>query len=99
GSGTGGGCVGKPYTAQPVPLDVMVMLDQSGSMIMDAGNGLSRWDNATEAINTFVQQPSVAGMGIGIQYFALPFPYVNGCTAFACTTDADCTNGCTTCGP
>jgi hypothetical protein len=28
-----------------------------------------------------------------------PLPFVSGCPAFACTADADCANGCTTCGP
>ena len=98
-SGMGGGCAGHASTATPVPLDILVMLDQSGSMSMDAGNNLSRWQNVKAAITTFVQQPNVSGIGMGIQYFGLPLPNVTGCTAFACATDADCTNGCTVCGP
>src|SRR5512144_401278 len=36
-------CVGDAEKAVPIPLDLFVMLDQSGSMLLDAGNQLSRW--------------------------------------------------------
>jgi hypothetical protein len=75
------------------------MLDQSGSMSMDAGNGMTRWQTAKAALTAFMAQPNVTGVSMGIQYFGLPLANVTGCTAFACTTDADCTNGCTQCGP
>ncbi len=96
---TGGGCTGVAKTANPVPLDIFVMLDQSGSMSMDAGNGLTRWQNVKAAVTAFVQQPNVAGLGMGIQYFGQPDALVPGCPAMACSVDTDCTDGCTTCGP
>jgi hypothetical protein len=51
------------------------------------------------AVTAFVQQPDVAGVGMGIQYFGVPDALVQGCPSHACAADTDCTNGCTTCGP
>ncbi|MEJ7735184.1 MAG: hypothetical protein WKG00_39110 [Polyangiaceae bacterium] len=93
GSGVGGGCVGTGNTAQKVPLDLFVMLDQSGSMDGVTGSGESKWTVVTNAFNAFVAQPETAGIGMGLQYFGLspagcpPSPF--------CTTDADCG----ACGP
>lgn len=93
------GCTGESQKAQPIPLDIFVMLDQSGSMALDAGNLLSRWDTVKQAISEFVKQPDAAGIGIGIQYFGLPDPSPHGCTTQTCAKDADCTGGCTICMP
>jgi hypothetical protein len=97
--GTGGGCAGTATKAQPIPLDIFVMLDQSGSMLEDAGNGMTKWQTVKSALTTFMQEPSTAGIGMGIQYFGLPQPAVPGCTAQSCTSDTDCTGGCTLCLP
>jgi hypothetical protein len=93
------GCTGDSQKAQPIPLDIFVMLDQSGSMDLDAGNLLSRWDTVKQAISQFVKLPDSAGIGIGIQYFGLPDPSPHGCITQTCGTDTDCTGGCTTCMP
>lgn len=93
------GCTGDSQKAQPIPLDIFVMLDQSGSMDLDAGNLLSRWDTVKQAIAQFVKLPDSAGIGIGIQYFGLPDPFPHGCITQTCGTDTDCTGGCTTCMP
>jgi hypothetical protein len=98
-SGTGGGCVGTSVKAEPIPLDIVVMLDQSGSMKDSAGNNMSKWDTVKSALTTFMKQPNVAGIGIGLQYFGLPDPSVHGCPLQSCVTDQDCTNGCATCTP
>jgi hypothetical protein len=96
-TGAGGGCVGTSFAAEPVPLDIFVMLDQSGSMNLSAGNGMSRWESVKAAITSFVQQPATAGIGMGIQYFGLGQPSVAGCYVIECTSDADCINGCGPC--
>jgi hypothetical protein len=96
--GFGGGCAGVASKVEPTPLDIFVMLDQSGSMLQDAGNLLSRWQTVKQALTTFVQEPSTDGIGIGIQYFGLPQPLVPGCYAISCATDADC-SGCGLCHP
>src|SRR5688572_4479029 len=55
-------CTGVALHAEPFPLDIFVMLDQSGSMSMDAGNLLTRWQTVKNAITQFVQQDEVAGI-------------------------------------
>ena len=83
--------------AEPTPLDIFIMLDQSGSMNEDADNALTKWQSVKAAISVFVQDDGPEGIGVGIQYFGLPTPAVPGCTAFPCPNDGDCTAGCTTC--
>lgn len=97
--GAGGACIGDAFEAEPLPLDILIMLDQSGSMSQSAGNNLTKWDTVEQAITTFMQQPNLDGISLALQYFGLPQPDITGCWAQACTTDNDCTNGCGPCGP
>jgi hypothetical protein len=91
-SGTGGAmvneCVGDKSTGQPVPLDVYVMLDISGSMLDPAGTG-SKWDAVKAALAAFFADPASAGLTTAIQYFPLRLPNV----PLTCTTDAECGAG------
>ena len=96
--GEGGACIGDSYEAEPLPLDILIMLDQSGSMSQSAGNNLTKWETVKQAITAFVQQPNVEGISLALQYFGLPQPLIPGCSAQACTTDLDCTGGCGPCG-
>ncbi|MEP7120909.1 MAG: hypothetical protein ABJE95_08370 [Byssovorax sp.] len=98
-TGTGGACVGTSAKAALSPLDIFVMLDQSGSMLQDAGNSLSRWKTIQSALAAFVKQPSTGGIGMGLQFFGLPQPAVPGCSAHPCMQDSDCVGGCTVCLP
>jgi hypothetical protein len=102
GTGAFGGCTGTAFKATPVPLDIFVMLDQSGSMLQDAGNGQNKWQAVKKALTSFMMEKAAAGIGLGIQYFGLPDPNVAGCPAIPCSQEGDCTAvnpGCTTCGP
>jgi hypothetical protein len=72
GNGVGGGCATTTQQAEKIPLDMFIMLDQSGSMSTDVATNVTRWDAVTTALTAFVQQPQVAGLGVGIQFFALP---------------------------
>lgn len=96
-SGTGGGCAGKDYTAEKAPLDLFIMLDQSGSMGDPPSNGNgSKWEAVTAGLTTFINQPAATGIGVGIQYF--PLDSGVSCNPFVmCSTDADC--GPAACGP
>lgn len=97
GTGTGGGCAGQDYVAEKAPLDMYIMLDQSGSMSdpPSGGNG-SKWNAVTAGLTTFINQPAAAGIGVGIQYF--PLSTGDQCSAVPfCATDADC--GGPSCGP
>jgi hypothetical protein len=84
GSGTGSGsdnqfgsaCASEMVTAQSVPLDIYVMLDQSLSMA-DA----SKWTSVTTALASFVSQPNLDGMSVGLGYFAVPGVLGDSCNA------------------
>ena len=80
GAGGGSWCASDIVKAQPVPLDMYIMLDQSNSMTKP-------WPDVTAALKQFVQQPSAAGIGVGIQYFALP---KSGACVESCNQDSDC---------
>lgn len=64
--GLGSSCASSMTTAMSTPLDIYIMLDQSGSMEMD-----NKWTNVTSALETFVQQPNLTGISVGLQYFGL----------------------------
>lgn len=85
-SGTGGGCAAAVSKAEQVPLGMYLMIDKSGSM-----DG-QKWTDVTSAIKTFVDQPSAAGIGVGLQFF--PLDSGMACGTF-CVTNADCG----ACGP
>ncbi len=51
------------FKADPVPIAMHVMLDRSGSM------GGARWTNVTNALKTFINDPTSDGMAVGIDYF------------------------------
>ena len=94
--GGGSACAAETIKAQMIPLDLFIMLDQSNSMT-DAVAGGTKWTTVTSALNTFVQQPGLDGVSVGLGYFALPQSSGGTCSALTCTTDADC--GATACGP
>jgi hypothetical protein len=66
GSGIGSSCATDTVTAMSTPLDIYIMLDQSGSMSMD-----SKWTDVTAALDAFVGQTNLSGIAVGIQYFGL----------------------------
>jgi hypothetical protein len=94
-SGTGGNnaCAAEPHQAQQLPLDMYIMLDQSGSMddiTGSNGSGPSKWDAVSSALKSFIQQPSLAGISVGIQFFPVLQP---NCPVY-CQSPSDTT----TCG-
>ncbi|MBL9023894.1 MAG: VWA domain-containing protein [Myxococcales bacterium] len=96
GSGVGGGCAGIDKTAEKVPLDIYIMLDQSGSMSDPPSmGGGTKWDAVSSALSTFVNQPEAAGIGVGIQYF--PLDSGANCNVLQCNVDGDCGAGCGPC--
>ncbi|MBS2027500.1 MAG: VWA domain-containing protein [Deltaproteobacteria bacterium] len=80
GSGTGGtngdggfqACAADSTKAQSLPLDMYIMLDQSGSMSETVAGNTDKWSAVTGALSSFVNQPGLAGISVGIQYFGLP---------------------------
>ncbi len=69
--GNGGtlGCGSVSQKADPIPLDLYIMLDDSGSMGESVGGGKTRWKAVTDAIKGFVADPKSAGINVAVQYF------------------------------
>jgi hypothetical protein len=92
GMGTGGSmmiqeCAGDVEMGMPVPVDVYVMLDISGSMLDPSGtSGVTKWDAVKSALNSFFTDAQSAGLSVAIQYFPLRTPG----TPTSCTSDTDC---------
>jgi len=97
GLGDGSACAASMVKADQVPLDMMIMLDQSSSMSDSVAVGGDKWSAVTGALTAFVQQPSLTGVSVGINYFGLPAGSANTCTVSSCTVNADC--GAAACGP
>ncbi|MEO8551657.1 MAG: hypothetical protein ABI678_16890 [Kofleriaceae bacterium] len=89
-------CATSVVKADKIPLDLYIMLDQSSSMSDSVSGGGTKWTTVTTALGTFVQQPGLDGVSVGIQYFGVPQGGA-ACTALTCTTTADC--GAAACGP
>lgn len=96
GGNQGGGgttaCAGVAVKGELVPLDMYILLDKSGSMLDAtgaAGNGPTKWDAVTTALEAFFQDPGSAGLGVGIQFFPLDKPGVPD----TCTSNAQCGAG------
>lgn len=70
-------CATATVTAVRAPADLYVMVDYSESMGMPAGS-TDRWTAVTGALRSFITAPESAGVGVGIQYFALYKPLVQG---------------------
>ena len=81
-------CAAESKKAEQLPLDMYIMLDQSGSMTEPVSGGGDRWGAVTSAFKAFVNQPGTAGIGIGIQYF--PLDAMGNICPPSCTSDADC---------
>lgn len=79
GGGQGGDntCVAEEAIADPVQLDIVILLDRSGSM---SGQ---KWDGSVAALKTFVNDPASAGIAVGIVYFPIEAaPDNNDCNYF-----------------
>ncbi|WP_104977672.1 vWA domain-containing protein [Sorangium cellulosum] len=58
-----GSCAQTSAETALLPLDMLVLLDRSGSMLG------SKWSGVTSAISTFVTDAASAGMNVGLTYF------------------------------
>src|SRR5205823_5299352 len=89
-------CATENIKAALVPLDLYIMLDRSSSMRDVVAGGGSKWDAVTSALDTFVQQPGLTGVSVGLQFFGVNYG-AGSCKVVSCVTDADC--GAAACGP
>jgi hypothetical protein len=92
-----GGCVGTKSTGQRQPLDMYIMLDQSGSMMEPAGSSGTKWSAVTHALSAFLEQTGMDGISVGLQLFGLRDPGGLCATSYGntCRSDSDCGS----CGP
>jgi hypothetical protein len=67
----GAACAAETFQAEGRKLDLLVLMDGSGSML-DPVNGARKWDLVVSALNTFVTDPDSAGIGIALTYFGFP---------------------------
>ncbi|HEY0709919.1 MAG TPA: hypothetical protein VGG33_24105 [Polyangia bacterium] len=75
-------CATEAHKAEAVPLDLMLLVDASGSMDTRVGVGMAtKWVLAQNALMSFVRDPRSAGLGIGLQFF----PHQK-----TCMVDTDC---------
>lgn len=85
--GSGGlpnGCAGDRYDGEPVPLDILILLDRSGSM-----DESGKWGAVTSSINTFLTSVTGDGVAVGITFFPVPWS-TNPNLPAACTSNAEC---------
>jgi hypothetical protein len=61
-------CFANPVMAQPVPLDLYVLMDSSKSML-DPPTGTSKWDGVKMAMSQFFADDKSAGLGVGLKFF------------------------------
>jgi hypothetical protein len=80
-------CLPAVSVIEPVQLDMIIMLDQSGSMA-EAVSGGTKWSLVAFALDTFLNDPDSAGIGVALQFFSLPLPgqTIPTDTMFSCTS-------------
>ncbi|WP_437308305.1 vWA domain-containing protein [Sorangium sp. So ce388] len=69
----GASCAQTSAEATLLPLDMLLLLDRSGSMLG------SKWSGVTSAISTFVNDSASAGMNVGLTYFPMGTNGQNDC--------------------
>lgn len=82
----GGACLSQVRKGEALPLDMYVLLDKSSSMTETTSTGATKWDAIRAALESFLDDPGSAGIGVGLQYFPLLKPGVPA----TCTTHAEC---------
>lgn len=105
-------CAADTHEGVRKPLDLYMMIDSTGSMLDQVGT-TTKWAAVTGAIKGFVQDPTSADLGVGMQYFGLPADpascpskctdctcWMNQCGCTSCSTIngvSKCTGGATSC--
>ena len=84
-----GVCSSNTTAAEPVPLDLFVMVDVSKSMARAMSVGtMTKWDAVRTALNSFFSNAQSAGLGAGLGYFPAVQPSL--LSTPTCTTDGPC---------
>jgi len=77
--GSGGGCGSSSLSAELIPVTMLIVFDKSGSMAEDG-----KWESATAALTSFVQNPEADGLGVGLKFFPKGGCNENDCDLAAC---------------
>jgi len=80
-----GSCGRSTIRAQALPVDLVVMMDASGSMKQRTSSGETKWEAVTGAFDQFFRTQG-AGLSVGLQFF----PLTNRGAVRDCSTDAGC---------
>lgn len=72
--------------AEPSQLDVIFLVDSSGSMDLATPLGTVKWAEVTDAIGLFLAEPTMAGTGVGLVFF----PEVDPTVPVECFSEVDC---------
>lgn len=88
--GIGPECAGDLIEAKRLPLDMYVMLDVSGSMLLptEGDANVTKWQAVSSALTEFVKDDASSGIGVGLQMF----PILRPGAPDTCVNDADCGN-------
>jgi hypothetical protein len=71
--GSAPACSVEVSTIEAVHLDMIIMLDQSGSMAAAISGG-TKWSMVAYALDSFLNDSGSAGIGVALQFFSLPLP-------------------------
>lgn len=89
-------CLGETRQAEAIGLDIFVMLDISGSMgeplpraALAPSLPQTKWEAVKRSLQSFVEAPESADIGMGLQYFPQLLPGVPN----SCLSNADCGEG------
>ncbi|MEM9073903.1 MAG: vWA domain-containing protein [Myxococcota bacterium] len=82
----GGECAGEVALAEPIPVDLILMLDRSGSMLFPTESGQAKWDVLTGSLNDFLLDDDSAELGLGLSVFPQNVPGVPN----TCVNDSQC---------
>lgn len=63
-------CVGTGYEAEAFPVDLVLMVDVSTSMVDNMVDGITRWELVKNAVSEFVTDPDAEDIGMGIDFWA-----------------------------
>jgi hypothetical protein len=89
-----GVCSSSMTPAEPVPLDLYVLMDASLSMNEVTSTG-TKWGDVRAAMKTFFESQSSAGLGVGLKFF----PGVQSGANATCSSDGPDTAACGAYGP
>jgi hypothetical protein len=99
GNGQGGGpiispdaaCAAETVSATITPVHLFIMFDRSKSMAFKAGQLMSKWQSAQDALIAFFQDSGSAGLRVALRFFPDPGNGGAGCGNGDCSISA-CSN-------